>query len=65
MWDFTPSGLYLLQPCFTKQKANGPGFNEKLEIILLVINYCPGLKLRLAQAAPKLYEEFRKQEGIV
>lgn len=38
---------------------------KKLEIILIAINYCLSLKLRLDQSAPKLYEEFRKQEGIL
>lgn len=38
---------------------------KKLEIILLGINYCPSLKLRLDLAAPKLNQAVRKQEGIL
>lgn len=38
---------------------------KKLEILLLGINYCPSLKLRLDLAAPKLCQKFRKQEGML
>lgn len=50
---------------FYKTRLMDKYLMKRLEIILLRINYCPSLKLRLDLAAPKLNQEFKKQEGIL